>query len=171
MELSSIITGLVVAALIIVPFFLMAYYGNKDIKLLEKEFLGSVAIEGLTISNKEKVNNTLIGFDNIKNKVLFVRVTSGKAEIKLINLAQIKAVSFVCSESHHKIEVPQKSAYFSFLSIQNESENKVFIYNSIEHKPIELAEILKKGGRWEELLKKKLDVLIKPKSPNIRRSA
>jgi hypothetical protein len=158
MEISSIITGLVVAALIFVPFILMAFNGNKDGALLEKEFSDTAVKEGLTILKKEKIYDTLMGLDSIKNKILFVCVTNGKSEIKLVNLAHIKSLSFVSPDAHHKIELPQKSVYFSFVSNTNSAEQKVYVYNSVEHKPIVLAEIVEKGKRWEEVLKKKLTV-------------
>ena len=99
-----------------------------------------------------------MGLDSIKNKILFVCVTNGKSEIKLVNLAHIKSLSFVSPDAHHKIELPQKSVYFSFVSNTNSAEQKVYVYNSVEHKPIVLAEIVEKGKRWEEVLKKKLTV-------------
>ena len=80
-------------------------------------------------------------------------------------------MSFESLPSHHKVESLQKSAYFSFLSNEGDAESKVFIYNSVENKPIEFAEIIQKGKRWEELIMKKLNVPVKPKSPNLRRSA
>ncbi len=158
MEISSIITGVVVAALIFVPFLLMAYSGNKDVKLLEKIFNETGEKENLKFAVKEKINDTLVGIDSAQNKVLFVKVIKGKSEIELINLAKIKSLSFVCPVPHHKIDIPQKSAYFSFLSKESKAEIKVFVYNSIEHKPIELNEILKKGERWEALLNKNIVV-------------
>ena len=171
MEISSIITGLVVAAFIIVPFFLLALAGNKDVKLLEKLFAETAEKEGLDFAVKERINDSCIGLDNNKNKVLIIKVTKGISETKLINLSKIKSMSFESLPSHHKVESLQKSAYFSFLSNEGDAESKVFIYNSVENKPIEFAEIIQKGKRWEELIMKKLNVPVKPKSPNLRRSA
>jgi hypothetical protein len=171
MEISSIITGLVVAALIFVPFIMMAYSGNKDLKLSETVFLDTTVKEGLTILKKEIIHDTLMGIDNSTNKALFVRVTKGKSEIKIINLTLIKSLSFVSPDARHKNELSQNNAYFSFVSNNGSMEQKVYVYNAIEHKPIVLAEIGEKGKRWEEILKKKLINPSKPNSPNLRKSA
>jgi hypothetical protein len=88
--MSTIIIGILVVALFILPFFLMGISGNKDKKQL-REALCKIAEENKSnLSLTEYWTDSAMGLDENTNHLFFVHTFNGKETLKHLNLKEYK---------------------------------------------------------------------------------
>lgn len=157
METSMIITSVVVSALIILPFIFMALTGNKTAKLLDKNLADICAKENMQPQNMVKFNNSVGVYDQLAGKFAFLHHNGKEVVTNVINVKKMKAAKLIHPEIHKGLVLPQKSVYFQFTGNENNSEQKVYLYHSTEHKPVLLEEIVGKAQQWDAMIQRSLN--------------
>jgi len=91
MDLSSLYIGLLILALIALPFFLLTVIRKKRETLLQKQFIAKGIKYGIEIKETDQWKDRQIGMDSIKLKVLFTHFINEEITETLIDLKNIQS--------------------------------------------------------------------------------
>lgn len=100
---------LLVAALVIVPYIAIIFFGSSKEKKLKKRFNEEVNKQNLNISEKESWNRHILGVDKEKSKLVFSQYSeSGILETKTLDLNQVSKIDLY--EKINTIKIDNKKS-------------------------------------------------------------
>lgn len=155
MDSSSIIIGLVILALVILPFIYFSTRNkNKENKNV-KEFIQTGLKYGLEFSETEQWGNCLLGLDPVKRKILFRQFSGDQFTETVFDLNEVKSCSLLVnnlqsagtSQAPDKIELvfqPKNKKAVENLQLYN-SETDHVVYTQLEI-----------GEKWTKLINESL---------------
>lgn len=91
MKISTTLVTLVITLLGVLPFFWFMYIGKNATLKHKKMLAGIIESENLTLNQKEQWNNNLIGIDETKKVLLFLKLATSENQITKIDLHDIKS--------------------------------------------------------------------------------
>lgn len=97
MNISSVVIGIGILILIIIPFFLASQKEKRKLLLLKKQFKLYANKYGIDLTISDSWKNREIGMDEDLHKLLFKRKQDQTSHEVLINLNEVKSVSIHCT--------------------------------------------------------------------------
>jgi hypothetical protein len=155
MNSSSIIIGLAILALVIIPFVLIAIRNKKKENQNIKEFIQTGLKYGLEFSETEQWGDRLLGMDPMKRKILFRQFNSDQFTETIFDLNEANSCSLLvtnlqsagASQSPDKIEIV-------FRQKGNKAIENLQLFNSeFDHIVYTQFEI---GEKWTKLINESL---------------
>jgi hypothetical protein len=98
MDLSSVIIGLAILALVILPFIFISMRNKNKENQNVKEFIQTGLKYGLELSETEQWSNHLLGLDPVKRKILFREFNEQQFNETVFDLNEVKS----CTLSSNK---------------------------------------------------------------------
>lgn len=157
MDTSSILMGIIVAAVCILPLYYFYLIKKRREKKIKNEFLAMAATSGVNASEFDIASDFAIGIDNSSGKVIFYSNRNEKKNIQVVDTAEIKKCIPVIqrrnsgSGTSGSIEALKLS-----FDYKNASIHPVFFEFYKETDDSILANELKLLEKWENLLNLKL---------------
>lgn len=94
MDTSSLVIGLILGLLCIIPAWLFQRTQNKATRILKKTFKQAATTNNLTISESDMWHNFYsIGLDNSKNKLLYLKHKDSDDQTVIVDLSTIEKCS------------------------------------------------------------------------------
>ena len=91
MKLDIIIVDFALVAAVFVPYILFILIGKKEERKLARKFSEEVKKHQLKLSDKDRWNNNLLGFDSGKLKILFVQRKKSGIVAEVIDIRDIRS--------------------------------------------------------------------------------
>lgn len=155
MDSSSIIIGLAILALVILPFIFISIRNKNKENQNVKEFIQTGLKYGLEFSETEHWSNCLLGLDPIKRKILFRQINELQFTETVFDLNEVRSCSLLvtnlqiagASQAPDKIELV-------FQPKNNKAVDNLQLYNSeTDHVVYTQLEI---GEKWTKLINESL---------------
>lgn len=157
MDTSSIITGIVVAAIIIFPLYYFYITKKRKDKKIKNDFFAMGSSVGISISEFDVCNDFAIGTDPFLNKIIFYSNRNEKKNIQVVDTTEVKKCIPVIqrrnSGSGSSGSIEGLKLCFEF---KNVTISPVFFEFYKETDDSILANELKLLEKWENLLNLKL---------------
>lgn len=135
MKLDIIIVDFALVALVFIPYFLFILLSGREKRKLEKKFLEEALKAQLEIEEKDAWNNTMIGLDIGKSKILFVQKRKTEIAIELIDLKKVRSCEIVQEVQTVKISKRDHNILKQInlqLMLNNNSSRNIIFYNCEE---------------------------------------
>jgi hypothetical protein len=155
MDSSSVIIGLAILALVILPFIFISMRNKNKENQNVKEFIQTGLKYGLELSETEQWSNHLLGLDPVKRKILFREFNEQQFNETVFDLNEVKSCTLLvtnlqvagASQSPDKIEIV-------FTQKNNKTVDNLQLFNSeMDHVVYTQFEI---GEKWTKLINESL---------------
>lgn len=109
MKLSESVMTILMIVLGILPFIWFTYLGKKVSGKSKNIINDLLKKEDFNFNQKELWNHNFIGIDEVKNKLLFIKLSSGENSIERINLNEVKSCQINKTTRDYKREKKMES--------------------------------------------------------------
>lgn len=157
MDSTSAIIGIALIAISILPFIILSKNRKKRSKETIEKLNTFASKEGATIHHYDICKNLIIGMDNQKNILFFIKKTDKEAVNKSIPLNDYKSFHLIketrkVGEKNNSYVLIERLALSFIPIIGNNSPQELEFYNSV--KTIQLSTELQTIQKWSEIVAK-----------------
>lgn len=154
MKLSESFITILMIILGITPFIWFTYLGRKALGKSKNIIKDLLKKEDFNFNQKEFWNHNFIGIDEAKNKLLFIKLSSGENQIERINLNEVKSCQISKTTKDYKREKKMETELQTLnleLTFTSVKPKLILNFYDIDEKLSEDLE-LKRAEKWQQLI-------------------
>jgi hypothetical protein len=133
-----------------------------EIFSLDQRFDNFEKENNLKFSKKERLNDFVIGLENVRKKLFVFKKVNDNYELLIVDLKEIKSCckrkiyKSVVTENRNKETRDLDKIIIEFENTTGDERLQVPFYESIQNKQVEILELEHKAEEWESFLKSRI---------------
>lgn len=143
----------------VIPYIWFAFVGKNDAQKLKKLIKNAVKKENVLFSIKEQWSNNLIGIDETKNLLLFIKVNSPETPFVRIDLSELKSCQ-IKIKSREYIKEKKRETELQSLDLEfifyTEKEPIILNFYDMNDDFTEYYE-MKRIEKWQALIQQQIN--------------